>query len=517
MTLETPAPDFLKAVHVEGSTDGIEWTRLGSGEPLFRQFGASRLQVPLDDRAWPHLRLTLDNRRSRAIPITGARVHPAPPVRVPDRPIGAEIVDHEETAQQTRLTLRLSVGSATLGWLKLQTPEPLFARTVSVVHRRVNETGVTETALARDTIFRLAADGVTAEDVAVEVKAIIPTREVILVIDNGDSPPMPVTGVVGDGHPASLTFHTGERRDFHVLGGNPHAMAPRYDVAQLVGQLTPNHVSPQTIGALAVNPAWRAPEALPGLDLRGTPIDLNKWKFRKPLTLAAPGVQKLELDLEVLAHADPNFADLRVVRDGRQLPYLLDRTPIERQFAPVATRVTDPKRPTASLWELKLPQRSLPLSRIECATSAVLFQRTITITEERRDNRGCTQRVGLGGTEWVRTPDKKTARLAVVFLQAPLTDTVRLEVENGDNPALELADFTCSHPTARVLFQADPGAETFLYFANPAATTARYDLNLVAHQLISTEKSKATLGPATLLQLGKLGAGDAGEGSGAGK
>jgi hypothetical protein len=495
VTLETPAPDFLKAVTIEGSADGRSWTRLAAGELFFRQFGASRLQLPLDGRAWSQLRLTLDNRRSPPIPITGARVHPAPVEQTARHPLGVEIVDREEAGQQTRLTLRLAAANATLGALTLQTPEPLFTRTVSLVLRQVSENEITETVLARDTIFRLAAnDTARAEDLALDAGVVVPAREVVLVIDNGDSPPLPVTGLHADAWPVALTFHAGESRVFHLLSGNPSVPAPRYDLAALRGQLKPTAITALDTAPLAANPAWRAPEALPGVELVGTAIDLAGWAFRKPVTLAAAGVQQLELDLEVLAHTARSFADLRLVREGKQLPYLLDRTPIERKFSPGATRVTDPKRPSVSLWELQLPHRDLPLSRLECATTATLFQRSAMLTEEQRDDRGNTHRVRLGAAEWVRAPGRKETRLSIQFLQAPRTDRVWLEVENGDNPPLELTDFTCWHPATRVLFKADAAAGTFLYYGNPAASAPRYDLSLVARQLLAADKAKAALG-----------------------
>ena len=37
VTLESPAPNFIKSVQVEGSTDGIRWIELARGLPIFRQ------------------------------------------------------------------------------------------------------------------------------------------------------------------------------------------------------------------------------------------------------------------------------------------------------------------------------------------------------------------------------------------------------------------------------------------------------------------------------------------------
>jgi len=54
------------------------------------------------------------------------------------------------------------------------------------------------------------------------------------------------------------------------------------------------------------------------------------------------GVQEVDLDLHVLANADASFRDLRLMRDGKQQPYLIERTSITsgrcRSFLSFATR-----------------------------------------------------------------------------------------------------------------------------------------------------------------------------------
>ncbi|MBI2497442.1 MAG: hypothetical protein HYV75_05835, partial [Opitutae bacterium] len=80
VTLETAAPWFLKAAHVEISQDGEAWESIGPAVPVFRQFGAEqlRLALPRRDPAVPFVRVTLDDFRSRRIAFTGASLLPAP-------------------------------------------------------------------------------------------------------------------------------------------------------------------------------------------------------------------------------------------------------------------------------------------------------------------------------------------------------------------------------------------------------------------------------------------------------
>ena len=84
-------------------------------------------------------------------------------------------------------------------------------------------------------------------------------------------------------------------------------------------------MSPLKPSPLADNPNYRPPEVLAGIQEGGTALDVSAWKFRKAVKLSRAGAQRIELDLDVLSHAQPGFADLRLLRDGKQLPYILER------------------------------------------------------------------------------------------------------------------------------------------------------------------------------------------------
>jgi len=68
-----------------------------------------------------------------------------------------------------------------------------------------------------------------------------------------------------------------------------------------------------------------------------------------------------------------------------------------------------------------------------------------------------------------------------------------LETENGDNPPIELIRFTAVYPVTRLLFKAKPDDELFLYYGNPRVSPPRYDLSLVAGQLLVADKKIAPL------------------------
>jgi hypothetical protein len=210
--------------------------------------------------------------------------------------------------------------------------------------------------------------------------------------------------------------------------------------------------------------------------------------------LAAAGVQQLELDLDVLARAQPAFADLRLVRDGAQVPYLLERPALSRSSPLAITPANDPKRPQFSRWQIKLPRASLPVTRLTFTSSTALFQRHLRLFEKVADERrGEIIERPLGDAEWSHTPGNARP-LTLSIYSPPATDTFFLETDNGDNPPIALTSASAAYPVARLLFKTEPGPVA-LYYGNRAAAAPRYDLALVAGQILVAEKSVASLGP----------------------
>ncbi|MBI2925347.1 MAG: DUF3999 family protein [Verrucomicrobia bacterium] len=502
LTLDTPARDFLKAASLEASTDGQQWQTLAQGEPIFHQpEGASKLHIAFKPGTWHSLRLTLDDRRAPPIPLTGARLHAAEREPAPAEALDVRIVERDEGPGQTRFTLQAAGANVTLAGLELETTEPLFTRTVTLAHRTYVENEVRETVLARDTIYRVAVEGQpAASHLAFAVDVPVPTRELILTIQNGDSPPLPLTAVRARRRPVYLSWLANQAGTVHLLSRNAQCAAPQYDRAALPKNVAGTLVTPRAPALLSLNPAYRVTEALPELAELGSAIDLAKWKYRKRLQLTKTGVQQVELDLEALARTGSSFADLRLVRAGQQLPYLLERTSFSRSLAPTVEKSADPKRPTVSRWRLRLPHAALPITQLTCDADAPFFKREASLTEQVKDDRGTPHAVSRGQASWVRNLGQKKERLTLHLSQPPTTDQLVLEIDNGDNPPLELKDFQAYYPATRLLFKVSPDADAFLYYGNKEASFPRYDIDLVARQLLAAEKSKAALGAEEVLK-----------------
>lgn len=493
--LETPAPNFIKSVRVEASTDGTPWAELARGQPIFRQrSGAENLTVAFAPTSSKWLRLTLDDSRSGPIPFTGACVHSASSASAPVETVSATIAERDESPGQTRLALNLGAANLNVASLDIKTADPLFMRQVSIAVPQISDGAIHEHLIGQGSIYRIAVEGqAPAENLDVPLEDLVPSRELVLLIKNGDSPPLPISSVQVLCHPVYLVFLARNPGAFCLLTGNVHCDAPHYDLAALNMDLKSVAISSVDISAVTENPDFKAPEVLPGLEISGAPLDISAWKFRKSVKISNPGAQQIELDADVIAHANPDFADLRLMQGGKQVPYIIEHTSITRAILPSVTTTNDAKTPRLSRWLLKLPMANLPLTRLSCVAATPLFQRDLRLYEQVTDDRGQEAENNLGEASWTQTPDRKTREFNLALDQSPQTASLILDTDNGDNPPLQLEQFKFFYPATRILFKAAPGEDLSLYYGNANAAPPRYDLSLVAGQLLAAEKNAASL------------------------
>jgi hypothetical protein len=494
--LETPATRFMKAADVEGSNDGRTWTKLAGGDSLFQlPNGATKLRVSFPEGAWQFLRITIDDLGSPPMPFTGAHLHKAR-TTAPAEAVAVTIKSRDESPGTTRLALDLGAANLTLGSLRIESNEPVFTRAVTLAVPEVGDDGIRERNIADVVIYRVNVNGKNEAHLEIPLESQIHTRELLVLIRNEDSPPLSVDTVRADRRFVRLTLFANQPGQYSLLSGNTQCAAPRYDLSALGGKLRNATATDVVPSALVPNPNYRPPEALAPLTLIGAQIDAAKWKFRKVLPLTQNGTQQVELDPELLARSQPDQRDIRIVRDEYQLPFLFERTSLSRPISLNATAANDPKKPALSRWSLKLPQPGVPITRLVCTSSSPLFHRQMRLWEEVTDERGDKFASELGRATWDQTPNSPKRDLVIELNARPKSDTLFLETDNGDNPAIELRDFRSYYPVTRVVFKAapDPAQPAWLYYGNLDATAPRYDLTLVAGELLKAERGTVAAG-----------------------
>ena len=494
LEIDAGQQSFLTRALLEASDDGRGWRLLGRNLPLYDRGGQLRaLRLNLPPGRYPYLRLTLDRLNGRQVVLRRISLVTQPAQVGELESVAVRAVAREESAGETRLTLALPGANLHLAALQLTTPEPVFNRSIRIFYRAFEGDAIREVVVARQTIARPGRpEPPGAGPLALSVERVVPSRELVLAVENGDSPPLALPEIAAGRRPVWVVFYAPAAGRYTLHLGNPQATAPRYDVGALA---TDPSAAPVEPGPLRPNPDFHPGEPLPEIPMLGTLLDTGPWASRKAVQIRSGGVQQLELDPAVLGRARHDFADLRLISDGRQVPYVIEGTSLTRSLGIAAVSAPDPKRPHLSRWRLTLPQPRLPVTRITAAVSSPLFRRTLQLYEETEDDRGYTSRRFLGESDWSRTPGERAGTFALSLNATPETDTLCLETDNGDNPPINLGNVTASYPVTRLLFKAAGDTPLFLYYDSSQAMAPHYDLSLVGSQLLAADHFTPDLGP----------------------
>lgn len=495
LELASASPRFLKSALLETSPDGESWTVLDRDLPVFRQWGAQQLRLPLGGRPAPFVRITLDDARSQPVVFSGAALLASAGPQPAEEDVGSRIVRPEEFEGETLLSLELEGRHLPLSRLSFATDGTLFTRRITIKEREVRDERTTERLLGEGTIYRLRVPGVEPrESLSVRLDCTPASRQLLVHVHHGDSPPLPFSEVNLHRREVALLFDASTAGTFTLLSGNPQAAAPRYDVAAFTRDLRAAPARLAAVGPLVANPAYQPPVPLANVPLTGAPLDPAPWPLRKPVSVQQDGVQQLELDLEVLSRARADYGDLRLLSGGNQVPYLLEATGLTRPLELVPIPEPDPKRPGWSRWKIILPRDRLPLRRLTFISPTPLFQRGVRLIERLPSDRTGTYESFLGRATWSRRPGDDTSGHACTLDHAPQGDTLYLETDNGDNPPITLSHATAAYPAVRLVFKARNGEQISLLYGRGDLAAPRYDLSLVAAELLGASRAVAQLG-----------------------
>ncbi len=500
VSLESPATSFIKAARVEGSNDGAQWHELAANEVLFRQSGgASRLRIPISAGSWLSLRITVDDKRNNPVPFTAAHLMLVG-TKSATLPHAVTIEAREEKPQQTKLTLDLGAANMTLAALRFAVGDAVFSRRVTLSYLHDNNGQTVENFIGNADIYRVTADDLSTASLVIPLHRTVPTARVIVTIQNGDSPPLNITGIEAERNPISLMFFASESGPWRLLSGNSTVTAPHYDLAELnqyLGKAGGTSLKP---GEIIANANYKAPATLPELQSEGANIDLAKWRYRKPVTNGQSSVIRVELDAITLGHAQTSFGDLRLIQNEKQIPFLLDHTNASRTLQPKLAKNSDPKRPTVSLWRATMPLDGLPVTQLTFNSSTPLFDRTLVVWAKTKDEMGNEYRTHLGSANWTKTAGGKNGELALSLTYERLPEVLFIETDNGDNPPIEIENVQAHHAVNVVVAKTTGTTPVFLYYGNNLAYAPRYDLQLVRAELLNSEKQNVTLGTEEVLR-----------------
>ena len=263
--------NFRRRLAIEGGSDNQNWNLIAEDQWLFdihqegKEFVLDTLSFPVND--FQYLRLTAyymedDPRRVEFQKVQSA-FREVVAEKLTPVPVAALNQHLNEKTKETVIEADLGFKNLPLALIGVQTENEYFYRGVTIrgrnttteAVRRNTETGWEET--ERDTpwqdvyhgvFYRVHKEGNVSE--CTEAKNVQGAyRYIEIRIDNGDNPPLNISGVKAARRDASLVFESDGAGPYRLIGGNPKAASPRYDLARSMDGLGTREWPSASIGA----------------------------------------------------------------------------------------------------------------------------------------------------------------------------------------------------------------------------------------------------------------------------
>lgn len=494
LALRVPDVAFAWHVRVEASKDGDRYDVAEADAALFDQTWNNervrrteiRFEAPLTAR---FLRITARSASdSRVLEIDGASVTlrrrltaDAWSMNVTAEPAA---LSGEGRAQTTRY--RLSASSLLpFDELEVVCDDQAFSRRARLIE--MSGEGAlrpVETRLGEGSLFRLrGSDAIIAgESLRFSLRG-GSGGALYLEIDNAGSPPLRGLRVRLHGSRVRLVFPIPDRA-LTLYYGNASTRAPAYDLEGLRPRLTQAlGTTVATVGPQEANPLFKRKPPLRFAATLGASLDPSKWRSERAIArIAEEDVYTITLRSADLALLRPDLADLRVVNDDNlQAPFL-----IEPDFAdervPLKVHRQEAGPPHRSVYRLD-PADSLEgggnvrVGRIEIEVRDAFFERPARLLPAQNQS----PREAPFSLSLARKPPSSAP--LVIGTSATL-ETLTLEVDDGDNAALDLRSATAIVRVPRIVFKAAPG-NLRLLLGNRSAEAPRYDIAGLRSELLA--------------------------------
>ena len=497
-------PPFLKRFMLEGSGDRQRWTQLVAEGTAF-DLPAEELRhttIEFAAGAYRYLRVTWDDTNSARVPapsfVSGRQVERGAPPPPPRAAMTFERRPNEPG--RSRFRIRLPGAGLPIVAFDLSVGGGNLLRTAEIMELRLEGDQAQPVSIGRARLRRSVRDGLTAEALIVPVQT--PSEaQLDLVVDDGDNPPLELTGVTAIFAELPWIYFEGTPGTLTARYGDPALAAPRYDLEAARADL-PATLAKAAWGAAPPVAIVSDPEPLAMPEL-GAAIEVKDFPYVREIAAGPAGLVTVPLDAHALANsASGRFADVRVLDpQGLQVPYLLERrgeplaldVKVESRELPEAVVPRDGRR---SSYAVTLPFDKLPEARLVFTTRARVFERPAVVAvltppgERRREYRLQT----LASRAWTHANPDTPARPLTVDVPERRAGELVLILDEGDNQPLPVEKATLLLPSYAVRLFRPASVPLRLAYGQPSLRAPRYDLALLAPQVMGRVATEVTVG-----------------------
>jgi hypothetical protein len=511
LVLDIPAQDFVKRFRVEAVAGGGGWKVLVEDAGVFDRPWRMRVHhttIDLPETVTTrNLRLTADDTGSRPVDLVGvvASVTRRTEGRDWRRPVTVRPLGSEAGISRYRLDVPPRFPVETL---ELDADEAAFSRRVTVKETSELAGRTIERPLGEGLLYRLRLE---EEALSAEMRQLDVQRpqdgQMILEIDDGDSPPLGHPKVVASGTVVRLVFLP-TAAPITLYYGNVVTRAPVYDLQMLQPWLGVAGAETATLGPEQANPRFAPAPPLPLVADRGAALEADQWKTIRRVSIAGhEDLYAVVMPPEDLAVLRDDFGDLRVADEAdKQVPFVLERDAVQSVVDLTPERQSpSPDRRATSRYRLRIagPQptgdapRALPLAAVELSFREPYFTRPARLLVAAPNVRG--GRVAWSGTLAHpyprRGPSAPQPAPFVLTLDGARVAELTLEIDEGDNAPLTLTGARGFVNVPRIAFKAGPGGYRLL-LGNADAQPPRYDIASLRQEVLAYSALPVKPGPA---------------------
>ena len=513
-------PPFVKRVRLEGSGDREHWTLLVGEGTLFDLPDDRMRQIELRFRPGPYryLRLTWDDTRSGQLPRPdaalagrlGAGVPPPPPLTTPlafDR--------RPSEPGRSRFRIRLPGGHLPIARLNLDVGGGHLLRRAQLFEARLSGPQLTPVRLGEATLSRVVRGDLTAAQLHIDIE---PPAEaqLDLDVDDGDNPPLELRGMTAEFAPLPWIYLEAPAGAIAARYGNATLSAPRYDLQAVRDQIRIENVADAGWGEPRPRSADENAGAAPPLPTVGASLDTSLFRYVRGVAPGNAGLLAVALDAPALAHSagpDGGFSDLRVVDSAdRQIPYIVEQAAEPLAIDVGVEKIAPPKslgavRGNRSVYRVPYPVAGLPASRLVLSTPSRVFDRHVTVAQERQPDQihrdPWVERIA--DVSWTHADNERPATPIAIGIPRRVVPPVRagesappeppllLIVDEGDNTPLPIDKPHVLLPAYRVRLYREPNARLRVAYGRTDLSRPQYDLALLAPQLLGAVAIDAAL------------------------
>ncbi len=257
LTAGTDYPaDFFKYVELYGSHDGQRWEWVGN-DSIYRVEGKADTDFALPSPLkYTYYRVViLDNIEDiQLTELTGAFINESKKLSGRQLVIPADRFSRAEKGTATHITLK-NVGNIPFHSLSMDAGG-LFHRPCRIISGDNPETGAL---FGNGYLYQSTLKGPDPLKNSLSMEIYKPADSLVLVIENGDNPPLDIKSLTLEYHADAVIFEPAPGKNYTLQYGNPAASRPSYDLEQFRSEISQQKIGTATLQDEAPLEAPKAP------------------------------------------------------------------------------------------------------------------------------------------------------------------------------------------------------------------------------------------------------------------